>query len=123
MMYVKYIKNNVHDYDYVDATDINMNNLGNFLVRDCRYGTKMFKNCMFDNEYITFGGNLTTIEKENDHIILSDQYSQQPDGGPYFKIQKDEFLRLLDMWEKVYAQKPQEILIIYDGQTFSIESK
>lgn len=120
-MYVKYIKNDVDEYEHSAASDAKMNNLGSFLVRDCRYDAQAFKSCVLDDECEAFGSDAIYIEKEGDLLILSYDFSEQLDGGPYFKIPQNEFLHLLDIWEKVYAQKPQEITIIYDEQGFSIE--
>lgn len=122
-LYIKYVKSNEESYAYQISNSIKLDIVGSFLIHDCYYGIKGYKEGILSDECLGLTGNLTFIEKEGDHVILSDHFSEQPDGGPYFKIPKDEFLRLLDMWEKVYKEKPQEITIIYDGQKFSIETK
>jgi hypothetical protein len=63
------------------------------------------------------------LEKEGDYIVLGDLYSEQPDRGPYFSIPKQEFIKLLDAWEKICKQKPKEVLIEWDGSKFTIKTK
>ena len=83
------------------------------------------KNGHFDTEYAKYGGNITSLEKKDGYIIVSDQYSEEPDWGPYFPIEQSEFVKLLDEWEKICKQnpKPQEILVTYDGKHFTFACK
>jgi hypothetical protein len=69
-------------------------------------------------------GNTIYLEKEDDNnIILGDLYEQ--DKNPTLvKLGVRQYVGLLDAWgERVWLRKPQEVIIKYDGSTFTIETK
>lgn len=63
-----------------------------------------------DEWYI--GMNVADLEKENDYILIGSNLSDQEDGGPFFKISIDEFVKLLPQWKKLVDEGVQEITII-----------
>ncbi len=86
----------------------------------------LFKEWAVDkNDLSSYGGNITHLEKKDNYIIVSDQDSEELDGGPYFPIEQPEFVKLLDEWERISMQnpKPQEVLITYDGKNFTFACK
>ncbi len=56
--------------------------------------------------------NVANLEKEDDHILISSQISDEEDDGPFFKISIDEFVKLLPQWKKLVDEGAQEITII-----------
>jgi len=121
--YVRYRKTEDNEYNYLNASNIEMNILGNFLIYDGRYGVSEFKEWALDDRYTSSGGNITLLEKENDFIIINDEFRERQGEALGFKIPKQAFINLLDEWDKVFNQKPLEILITYDGQKFTIETR
>jgi len=122
MNYVKLVINNINYY-WCDRSDtIEMCILGRFLASDVGCYWPSFKEWIFNEPSLYTGGNITNLEKEGDCIIISDQFSEKPDGGPYFKVSKQAFYDLLSDWEKTCKQKPNEVLITYDGHKFEIKS-
>jgi len=111
----------INHYRYQDANTVEMCILGCFLVSDVGCYWPSFKEWIFNEPSLYTGGNITNLEKEGDYIIISDQFSEQPDGGPYFKVSKQAFYDLLSDWEKNCKQKPNEVLIMYDGHKFEIK--
>ncbi len=113
-------------YCYDDADTVEMCILSRFLTSDVYcFGSRYKEWALFDTQYTKYGGNITFLEKKDGYIIISDQYSEEPDGGPYFPIEQPEFVKLLDEWENICKQnpKPQEILITYDGKHFTFACK
>jgi hypothetical protein len=111
------------NYTARSDTTIEMCILGKFLASDVRSSALSFKEWLLDETQTFTGGNITNIEKEGNDVLLNDQYSEQPDGGPYFRIPKREFINLLDEWEKICKEKPQEVLVEWDGKCFVVETK
>ncbi len=109
-------------YGYKDADIAEMAILGCFLISDVYcFGSKPKEWVLFDTQYTKYGANITFLEKKDGYIIVSDQYSEEPDGGPYFPIEQREFVKFLDEWENICKQnpKPQEVVITYDGKRFT----
>ena len=122
-MSVKIPRNEGGDFDFPQSDNQQMWILGHFLSSDVGCYWPSFKKFALENLFNECSGNCTNLEKKEDYILISDQFSEQPDGGPFLKVPKQEFIRLLDEWEKICKQKPQEILITFDGERFTIETK
>ncbi len=97
--------------------------LGDFLTSDVGCSSSGFRNWAANNEAKFTGGNITDLEQARDTVTLSDHYSEEPDGGPYFTIPKKEFIRLLDTWYELCRKKPNEIIISYGNERFNFETK
>lgn len=68
--------------------------------------------------------NVANLEKEDDYILISSQISDEADGGPFFKISIDEFVKLLPRWKKLVDERAQEIIIIEtDDKKIEISGK
>jgi len=120
--YVKFAYEN-NRLCYKESSSEEMGNLGSFLASDVGCLMVVFRDLVFDNTITAADGNVTSLEKEGDFIILGDLYSENKDGGPYLKIHKDEFIKILDAWEQFCKTKPREIIITKEGETFTIEAK
>lgn len=70
--------------------------IGNFLTSDVCCYSSSFKEWIIHGEQPYISSNITRLEKEDDDIILSDQYSEEPDRGPYFRVSKTALVNLLD---------------------------
>jgi len=69
-------------YWYKTATTIEMCILSYFLISDAGNNPTPYKEWIFGDPSLSIGGNITYLDKEGEDIIMSDQYSEQPDGGP-----------------------------------------
>lgn len=111
------------DYSYQDASNIEMNTLGNFLSDDVGYRISSYKEWALNDLYLTACGNLTSLDKENGYIILSDLYSEE-DIPTELKMTTQQFVQLLDDWEnKVCKPRPKEVIIKCENDQFTIETK
>jgi hypothetical protein len=97
--------------------------LGRFLGDDVGCRKSGFKEWADKETTEYIGGNITDLERHGDYIILSETYVGPKNPGPFLKVPKQEFIRLLDEWEKICKEKPQEVLITFDGKCFTIETK
>src|SRR3990167_3735236 len=68
-----------------------------------------------DPESKSLGGNAFFLDKENNNIIIDDMlHDSEEDHEDRAAMPKDDFLKLLNDWQKVYSQKPDEIIITQD---------
>lgn len=98
-----------------------MDILGLFLANDAGSSSESFKEWALNPLSTSTNSNITTLEKEDDEIILGDLYSEQDDGGPFLKISHDEFIKILNEWAVICKEKPAEILLIREGNKFRFE--
>ena len=58
-------------------------------------------------------GNVCSIEKKGDQIIISHDWI-----APELEIKMSvtNFLELLDEWDKIWIQQPEELLLTWDGK-------
>lgn len=97
--------------------------LGDFLTSDVRFRTSVFKEYAFNDRQQYMSSNATTLEKQNDYILLRDQYPEE-EIPTQLKMTRDQFIKLLDDWEeKVCKLKPKEVIIKYENDEFIIETK
>ena len=90
-------------------TSINflMTEVGNFI--DWHY------NFALDPKSKSLSGNAFFLDKENNNIIIDDMlHDSEEDHEDRAAMPKDDFLKLLNDWQKVYSQKPDEIIITQD---------
>jgi hypothetical protein len=127
MEFIKFIiSSSDNTYKYVDASNIMMNILGNFLVCDVWCSDQKwpsFKDWALDDSLgMGVGGNVTFLEKENNYIYLTDAYSQEKIPAEV-KMTRQQFVQLLDDWEeKVCKLKPKRVIIKHDNDQFIIET-
>jgi hypothetical protein len=128
MNFVKLILSPSNKYSYENASNIEMNILGDFLASDVRCSQTndqpSFKDWALNDslgEYLSC--NLTSLEKEGDNILLIDSYSENEIPAS-LKISKRQFTKLFDDWkEKVCKLKPKEVIIKYENDQFIFETK
>lgn len=126
MEFVKYIKvfyANHKYYNYEDASSIGMCILGRFLFSDVGGDISFYKEWLLDNKYNSAGGNITELERVGKYVLLTDAYSEE-DVPTKVKMTYAQFLQILDDWqEKVCKSKPKEVIIKYENDEFTIETK
>ena len=100
-----------------------MNILGNFLTDDASYNPTAFKEYASNNWEKYTSSNATALEKENSYILLTDLYSEEQ-APTVLKMTRQLFIQILTDWEeKVLKLKPKEVIITYDNDQFTIETK
>jgi len=131
MSSVKIIKRN-NIYSPQRATNIPMLILGCFLTDDNRCSknswqdwAKEAKSLRDDQFPHTVGSNITFLEIDQNEIIsmYNDlDYGELEEKAPHLKISVDQFVELLDEWyERVCKQQPQEVLLKYENNTYTLE--
>lgn len=124
MEFIKLSYNN-RSYCYMDASNIAMSILGFFLMDDVGCSDRQFFRdwILSDENAWAVSGNITVLEKVDDDIYLTDQYSQE-ENPTELKISRQELVRLIDEWRaKVCKDKPQEVIIKHENGQFVIETK
>lgn len=125
MEFVKLLlSQNYKGYSYIDASDIKMTILGLFLTDDVGCSSSPFKEWAFnDNWGDACSGNTTSLEKEDNHILLTDLYPEE-EIPTQLKMTHDQFIKLLDDWEeKVCKPMPKEVVIKHENDQFIVETK
>ena len=134
MNFVKLFLNVNHkNYSYDDASNIEMSNLGLFLSSDVRCYNSNYKEWALADKsdpksgYTwSFGGNITFMEEEEDGFIYlrSSLPLEEDEVRVYFKLSKEQFVKILDDWEElVCKKKPQEVTIKHINDEFIFETK
>ena len=118
--YVKIQLDDDGSYGYEEADTQEMCILGTFLATDVGCYSPSFKKWVLDEKINSFGGNYSSIDKEGEYLFVGCEFELE---GPYLKIHKDEFIKILDTWEQFCKTRPREILITKDNDTFTIEGK
>lgn len=121
MSYLKFIKKD-NCIDYNDASDKPMFILGMFLLDDVKCsGNNFFREWVNDDRYMGGGGNYSSLEKKGDNIIIMEEWAEE--GDPFLEMPRQSFIHILDEWEKVCKEKPQEVLITREGDRFIFNKK
>jgi len=117
------------DYASKNASNIEMTILSHLLASDIGCSLRSnkwptFKDWALDDSLgDCLSSNLTRLEKEGNDIFLTDIYSDE-EIPTEFKISRQQFAKLFDDWqEKVCKLKPKEVLIKYENDEFTIETK
>lgn len=75
-----------------------------------------------DVDYHQTTRNYTCVAKEGNDVLIGCQF----DDYPYedcFRISQKEFLSMLDQWRKLVKQKPQEIIVYKEGESYRLEGR
>jgi len=97
--------------------------LGRFLTDDVRSNPLSFKEYALNDWEIYTSSNTTSLEKQNSYILLNDLYSEE-EIPTTLKMTHDQFIKLLDDWEKkVCKLEPKEVIIKHENGKFIIETK
>lgn len=109
-------------YDYKEATSRAMELIGIFLSSNVGCSGSSFKEFGLNAHEWHTSGNSIYLEKNNNHILLSDLYDQ--DKNPVkVSMSVRQYVHLLDVWEKqVCKSRPKEIIIKHENNEFSIET-
>ena len=123
MKLAKLVRKN-DDYS-IDTGDIKIWTLAYLLRTDVGSDTKSIYDFLEDDKLIAFCGNVSYIEKEGIDLIIDLEWHDYDDKCPNkIIISKENFLNILDQWEEVYSQKPDEIIIQqYENGKISITGK
>ena len=94
----------------IDSAELDL--LCNFLTDDVRKDGRSFKEWINSSHEET-GSNATYLEKYDDdnEIHLSSDYA---DDGFVFITTKEQLFSIIEQWEKLYQQQPDEIIISQD---------
>ncbi len=129
MDFIKLVLPSAGHYQYKEASNIPMNILGNFLASDVGCGSRLSMRptlqewALNDSYGMGFCGNITSVDKVENEIILSDLFANE-DDSIRIVMTRQQFVYLLNDWqEKVCNTKPKEVLIKYDDSDFFIETK
>jgi hypothetical protein len=124
MQFIKLIMSPHGSYIYRDASSIKMSILGLFLTDDVGCSSSPFKEWAFnDNWGDVCSGNITSLEKEDNYISLTDLYSEEK-TPTILKVTREQFVQVITDWEeKVCKLKPKEVIIKYENDRFIIETK
>jgi hypothetical protein len=122
MNFVKLVYHNDF-YKYVDASTMEMNNLGNFLKSDVRCYWPGFMEWALHDRGESISSNTTFLRKENGKVFLSDLYSED-DEPVELEMTLGQFIQILNAWqEKVCKMMPKEVIIKHENGEFVIETK
>lgn len=119
MKYLK-LKKRGSFYDPEDCSSVDMDNLGSFLTSD-----KYFAKCWLSNPDLYDGGNVTFTDEKNGNILIMNLYTEDEDEAyrNAFIISKDELINFLKKLNELYKLDPAEIIITYDNDKLTLESK
>jgi hypothetical protein len=92
--------------------------LADFLRTEVKNDVLWYKEFVFDNKRLGIGGDSVSVEKDDDNpdLLIIDMEWHYCDETCLGRVvmHKDEFLKMLNRWEQVYPQKPDEIIITQD---------
>lgn len=111
-------------YFYRGASSMEMSILGCFFSSDvrCDDSDSLKQWALVSTDGDASGGNCIALEKENDSILLSDDYSLEA-VPTKLQMTTDQFVRLFDEWqEKVIMLRPREVTIKHEHGQFFIET-
>jgi hypothetical protein len=126
MEFMKINLSQLETYIYQDASNIEMNILGNFLACDvnCLLQTiNGFKDWILDDSqgYGT-SSNITYLEKDGEYIFLGDLLSEEKNPTEV-KLSRKQLIQLLDDWrDKVCKKMPQYVMIKHENGKYTIET-
>lgn len=104
-------------YEMIESSNQQLFILGLFLTDDYQRNPNFFKNWL-NNYNQNTGGNVTILIKENQNIIIGWDISDT-----FLKLEKEIFLNLLNEWDKILKEKPDEVTITWDGKEVRFDKK
>jgi len=115
----KYLKlKKIRDgYKCVEFSDQVLTTLYMFLD-DYYCFTSAFRELINDPTIEEFGGNITSLEKKGDRVVIIFDL----DDDPYkdaFETSIEELIRILNHWDELHKKMPKEIIMTrYDSMVF-----
>lgn len=85
--------------------------LGLFLTDTSLRNIPSFIQWAHNQNEVEGGTNSTWLKKNNGYVLIGSLFSDEPNGGPFFEISIDQFVKLLTEWEKLVKAKAQTITI------------
>lgn len=115
----EFITNRFH---FVKGSSYESCNLGDFLSSEVINRISPWVD-LVNNPIINFvEGNITVLIKKDNKILIGDLFSKAEDGGPYFEISRDKFIKMLQDWDVLVKQQPKHIfLTIHDNGDITLE--
>jgi hypothetical protein len=95
-----------------------------FLTDDVGLQVQNWKDLINDPKRDGTSSNISFLEKEGENVIVG--YLFAPENDPYknsTKLSKQNLLEVLDQWEKLCKEKPQEIWIFEENGKVWLEGK
>ena len=112
-------------YSYKEASNIEMNILGNFLASDigCDSSSSFKEWGINDNWGDETNGNITVLKKEGNYILLSDLFSEE-EVPTVLRMTREQYGQVITDWEeKVCKLRPKEVIITYENDQFIMDTK
>ena len=98
--------------------------LGLFLIELGCENISPIKQAILENKLGGLG-NMLLVDVDEERVILSDAFVDEEEDQAEMQlvIPKNSFIHILDEWEKICKERPQEVLITRDGDHFIFERK
>ena|SRR3990167_2862612 len=101
-------------YTIIKTTDPKIWVVAELFVYELYSDTKIAKEFLLDSNWLATGDSIS-LYKDGDNIIIDDTlHDYEEEHEDRVVMHKDEFLKMLNDWQKVYSQKPDEIIITQD---------
>src|SRR3990167_6103617 len=117
-MYVKLLKTVSTYFPEEATTEPKLFTIAFFLSGEVKNDAHWFREFVFDEKRRGRGGDAVSIEKDdNNHdiLIIDEEWHDCDETCPSRVVMhKDDFVKMLDDWQKVYSQKPDEIIVTQD---------
>ena len=106
-------------YEYKGSNDAGLETL-NYFLDDCHRATS-FKEWINDSAIEKFGGNVTTLTKEGDKIIITLEFIDDEEKA--FETTIEKLICIMDQWKELYKKMPEEIIMTRYDDTVFLEGK
>lgn len=123
MEFTKLLLSPNHDiYLFRGASNEEMGIFGLFLTDEVVNDVSYYKEWFFDDKKKCIDGNIISLDKEDNYILLENMYSNE-EIPTILKMTRQQFLKVLDDWEEIIKLKPKEVIIKHENDEFVIETK
>lgn len=103
-----------HDYlgglRQMECNDDSMYILGSFLTSDVGSSARKWKELALENIAALGGSNFSSMYMHNGKLRIEEDWEERG-KGPFIELSSEEFINVLDEWEKAYTKDTKEILI------------
>jgi hypothetical protein len=110
-------------YRYEESSSIEMDRLALFLASDVGYFSPGWKEWALDQTSDFTTSNYASLQKEDGYILIGEEFAENLDAGPFFKISIEEFVKVLDQWEQFCKTRPKEILITRENGVIKMQGR
>lgn len=98
-------------YELIEWSEKPIGMLGLFLTDMLMYFFPSYIEWATDPTQKELEGNSTVLKKLDNIILVGSLFSDEPDGGPFFTISINQFVKVLQEWEKFSKAKAPQITI------------